>query len=78
MDHGGEIFHGSQVRHTVDLTTMQSGGWPGETGTWNAPSATSAQKIYDKLCDFVQPFSVTVDVERDSMSTARTRPPSRG
>lgn len=68
MDGNREIFTGSQVRHTVDLSTMQSGGWPGETGTWNAPSALSSQKITDKLCDFVQPFTVTVDVERDSMN----------
>lgn len=68
MDGNRDIFTGSQVRHTVDLSTMQSGGWPGEEGTWNAPSATSAVKIFDYLRDFVQPFSVSVDVERDSMN----------
>lgn len=66
MDGNRTIFAGSQVRHTVDLSTMQAGGWPGEEGTWNAPAATNAQKIYDYLRDFVQPFSLTVDVERDS------------
>lgn len=70
QDGNREIFHGSQFRHTVDLSTMQSGGWVSESGTWNAPSAINAQKIYDKLHDFVQPFSVTVDVERDSMSNS--------
>jgi len=70
MDTDRSIFHGSQIRHTVDLSTMQSGGWPGESGTWNAPSAINAVKVFDKLCDFVQPFSVTVDVERDSMSAS--------
>lgn len=70
MDGNRTVFSGSQVRHTVDLTTMQVGGWPGEEGTWNAPSATSAQKIFDYLRDFVQPFSLTVDVERDSFDNS--------
>lgn len=67
LDGNRDIFTGSQVRHTVDLNQMQSGGWPGEEGTWNVPTAVTSVKIYDKLCNFLQPFSVTIDVERDSM-----------
>lgn len=63
-----EIFTGSQIRFTLDLNTMQSGGWPGENGTWNAPSTTPSVKAWDTLCDFIQPFSVSVDVERDSLN----------
>lgn len=77
MPGGRDIFSGSQVRHTVDLSALQSGGWPGESGTWNAPSAASAKKIYDTLKDFVQPISVTVDVERDSFNHSNAQAVTR-
>lgn len=66
MDGNREHFDGSQVRHTVLLNRMNAGGWPGENGTWNVPQGTNAQKIYDKLCEFVQPFSLTFSIDEDS------------
>lgn len=66
MDGNREIFSGRQVRHVLILAGLQSGGFPGESGTWNAPIPLNSTAVFIKLVDTVVPFSVTIDIERDS------------
>ena len=70
MDGGREIFSGEQVRHTVILAGLPGAGNPTETGTWNVPHTLSSVKVLIKLVRFLVPFSVTVDVERDSFDNS--------
>lgn len=66
MDGNRETFSGRQVRHVLILAGLQGGGFPGEQGTWNAPIPLGSQAVFIKLADTVVPFSVTIDIERDS------------
>lgn len=70
MDGNRQVFSGRQVRHVIILAGLAGGGNPGETGTWNAPIPLSSQEVHIKLVDTVVPFSVTVDIERDSFDHA--------
>lgn len=70
MDGGRDIFSGKQVRHTIILAGLQGGGNPTESGTWNVPHALSSDEVIIKLVRFLIPFSVSVDVERDSFDNS--------
>lgn len=70
MDGGRSIFSGKQVRHTLILAGLQGGGFVSETGTWNAPINLGSKEIHINLVRALLPFSVTVDVERDSFDNA--------
>ncbi len=70
MDANREIYSGSNVRFSLVPYGMASGGWVAEEGTWNVPSALLTDKATVTLGRFVQPFSVTVDAERDTMSNS--------
>lgn len=65
-----EIFSGSDVRIPIDLAMMQGGGWLSETGTVNAPIAAEFTKATITLKRIVQPGSITLDLEEDSMDNA--------
>lgn len=65
-----EIFSGSGVRVPLDLTQMQAGGWPGETGTVNVPIPPPFTQATIQLRDFVQPTSISLDLEEDSMDNS--------
>ncbi len=67
MDGNREIFTGKQVRHPVILAGLTGGGYPLETDTWNVPHALQDEDIIINLVRTLVPFSLTVDVERDSM-----------
>lgn len=73
MDGGRGIFSGRRVRHTLIPMHLQGGGPVTETGTWNRPHALSSNEVQIKLVDYVYPFSVTVDVERDSLDAANAQ-----
>jgi len=70
MDGGRDIFSGRQVRHTIILAGLQGGGWTTEAGTWNVPHVLSSDEVVIKLCRALVPFSVSVDVERDSFDNS--------
>lgn len=65
-----ELFSGSNFRFPLDLTMMQGGGFVSETGTVNAPIAPPTSKATGKLVDVVQPSSITLDLEEDSMDNS--------
>ena len=66
MDGGRDIFSGSNVRHTVVPINLQGGGYIAETQTWNRPIVLSSNKVIINLVRALVPFSMSVDVERDS------------
>jgi hypothetical protein len=63
-----EMYSGASIRHTLVLAQLPAGGFVSETGTWNVPQALNTKKVNLNLTRLVQPFSVTVDLERDSIS----------
>jgi hypothetical protein len=70
MDGNREIFSGKYVRHTVITGGLPGAGNPTETSTWNVPQVLPSQEAHISLVRCLVPFSVTVDVERDSMNTS--------
>lgn len=70
MEQGREIFSGKYVRHTVVTGGLPGGSNPTETSTWNQPLTLPSSEAHISLVRFLLPFSVTVDVERDSMNTS--------
>lgn len=79
MEGGRDIFSGKSVRHTIitaGLTgggnvTEQLGGGPSAANTqWNAPHQLQDTQVNINLVRFLVPFSVTVDVERDSFDNS--------
>ena len=70
MDGGRDIFSGKFVRHTIILAGLPGGGNPTETSTWNVPHALGTTEAHINLVRFLVPFSVTVDVERDSFDNS--------
>lgn len=65
-----DIFSGRRVRHTVILSYLPGGGFVTETGTWNVPHTLGSQEVHINLVRALYPFSVSVDVERDSFDNA--------
>jgi hypothetical protein len=70
LDGNRATFSGKQVRQTIVLAGQQGGGNPSESATWNVPHSLSTTEAHIKLVRFLVPFSVTVDVERDSFDNA--------
>lgn len=67
MDGNREVFDGSQVRFPLLLSGLGAGGTVAETGTWNAPVAMQTSKAIVNLARWLQPLSLTIDLQRDSM-----------
>src|SRR5439155_25471147 len=70
MAGGRDIVPGNQVRHTLILAGLPGGGWVQGAWTWNVPQALSQTEIHINLTRAVVPFSVTVDVGRDSFDNS--------
>jgi hypothetical protein len=70
MDGNRDIFSGKFVRHTIILAGLPGAGNPTETSTWNVPHALGTNEAHINLVRFLVPFSVTVDVERDSFDNS--------
>lgn len=70
MDGNRDIFSGKFVRHTIILAGLPGAGNPTETSTWNVPHALGTTEAHINLVRFLVPFSVTVDVERDSFDNS--------
>jgi hypothetical protein len=65
-----DIFSGRRIRHTVVTAYLPAGGFVPETGTWNVPQVLASKEVWISLVRALQPFSVSVDVERDSFDNA--------
>jgi hypothetical protein len=70
MDGNREIFSGKSVKHSLILAMLPGGGFVTESGTWNVPHTMADTEVHINLVRCVQPFSVTVDVERDSFDNS--------
>lgn len=67
---GRDRFSGKFVRHTLILAGLTGGGFVTESSTWNVPHALQDAEVHINLVRLVFPFSVSVDVERDSMDSS--------
>lgn len=65
-----DIFSGKQVRIPLDLVMLQGGGWVSETGTINVPQAAAFTEAHITLANIVQPTSITISLEEDSMDNS--------
>lgn len=65
-----EQFTGSGIRIPVILNSLQGGGNPGESGTINVPQQFNTAAATVHMQNVVQPVSVTMDAEEDSMSNS--------
>ena len=65
-----QIFSGSRVRVPVDLNMLQAGGFVSETGTINVPEAAQFNEAHINLTRVVQPSSITLDLDEDSMDNS--------
>src|SRR6266498_3780138 len=67
---GRDTFSGKNVRHTIIMAMLPAGGWVSETQAWNRPQGLASQQVNIPLCDFVQPYNLSVDVERDTFDNS--------
>jgi len=70
MDGNRETFSGKYVKHVIVTAGLPGGGQVQETSTWNQPHALPTAEVHINLVRTLVPFSVTVDVERDSMDAS--------
>jgi hypothetical protein len=70
MDGGRSIYSGKSIKHTIITQTLPAGGYVQETSTWNVPETLGSQEVHLNLVRALVPFSVTVDVERDSFNNS--------
>src|SRR5262249_30810854 len=69
-DSGRETFSGKYVKHAIITAGLPGGGQVQEVSTWNQPHALPVAEAHINLVRTLVPFSVTVDVERDSMDAS--------
>lgn len=67
MDGNRETFDGASVRFPLLLSGLGAGGTVSETGTFNAPVSMQTSKANVNLGRVLQPLSLTIDLQRDSM-----------
>lgn len=65
-----ELMTGDEVRVPIVLNSLQGGGNPGESGTINVPQALNTSKALVGVKNVVQPFSLTLDLEEQSVDNA--------
>jgi hypothetical protein len=70
MDTNREVFSGKRLRVPVVLAEMPAGGTVSENGTWNVPIPMDTTEAWVNLGRVLQPFSISVDVERDSLNNS--------
>jgi hypothetical protein len=70
MDGNRETFSGKYVKHVIITAGLPGGGQVQEVSVWNQPHALPTSEVHINLVRTLVPFSVTVDVERDSMDAA--------
>jgi hypothetical protein len=70
MDGGRSIYSGKSIKHTIITAQLPAGGYVQESSTWNVPQSLATQEVHLNLTRALVPFSVTVDVERDSFNNS--------
>lgn len=65
-----ELMTGDEVRVPIVLNSLQGGGNPGETGTINVPQQLNTSKALVGVQNVLQPFSITLDLEEQSVDNA--------
>src|SRR6266516_495001 len=70
MDGGRQIFSGKSVKHTIITAQLPAGGFATESSTWNVAIPLGSQEVHINLVRALVPFTVTVDVERDSFDNS--------
>ena len=65
-----DIFSGNDVRFPLDLHLLEAGGWVSETGTVNEPIAPEFTKATLSLAKVIQPISITLEADEDSLSNS--------
>lgn len=65
-----ELMTGDEVRVPIVLNSLQGGGNPGESGTINVPHALNTTKALIGTENVVQPFSITLDLEEQSVDNS--------
>jgi hypothetical protein len=65
-----EQFTGSGIRIPIILNSLQGGGNPGESGTINVPQQFNTTAATVHMQNVVQPVSITMDADEDSMSNS--------
>jgi hypothetical protein len=73
MSGNRDTFSGKYVKHAIVTAGLPGGGQVQETSTWNQPHALPISEAHINLVRTLVPFSVTVDVERDSFSDSMSR-----
>lgn len=73
MDVDREVFSGEQVRGPIVPYGLQGGQSVSETGIWNVPIALNVSQYALTLSRSLVPFSLSVDVERDSDSPTTSK-----
>lgn len=70
MDMNRDTFFGSKVRFPLVPYGLQGGGYISETGTWNVPHAPTFAQAEVNLGRTLVPFSITLDLQRDSQDNS--------
>lgn len=65
-----EVFSGAKVRIPLDLVMLQGGGWLSDTGTVNVPIPAAFTEAHINLANVLQPMSITISLEEDSMDNS--------
>jgi len=73
MASGRDTFSGKYVKHAIITAGLPGGGQVQESSTWNQPHALPVSEAHITLVRTLVPFSITVDVERDSMDNSMAR-----
>jgi hypothetical protein len=68
-----ELFSGKYVKHAIVTAGLPGGGQVQETSTWNVAQALPVSEVHISLVRTLYPFTITVDVERDTMDTSMGR-----
>jgi hypothetical protein len=70
MDMQRDTFSGSQVRFPLVPYGLNGGGYVAEQGTWNVPHALDIDQATVTLKRTLVPFSITLDLQRDSQDNS--------
>jgi len=65
-----EQFSGKYVKHAIVTAGLPGGGQIQESSTWNVAHVLPVTEVHISLVRTLYPFTITVDVERDSMDNS--------
>jgi hypothetical protein len=70
MGSNREQFSGKYVKHAIVTAGLPGGGQIQESSTWNVAHVLPVTEVHISLVRTLYPFTITVDVERDSMDNS--------